>query len=103
MNEMDKLDEMLTRIGIKHERHEINIPSADQIVVYGKDKKIMWDAICGTYSYGSAEGLIEVMGEAVVCKEDGDSVKGYLTAEDVMNRYIAYGMHKIIEEVNNGD
>lgn len=41
-----------------------------------------WDAICGPYTYGGTEGLIEVMG---LCDEDGNDsdVIGHLTAKDI--------------------
>lgn len=64
-------------------RHQIAIPAV------GADNW-EWDAICHNGSYGYEEGLLEVMGDPVVRKEDGDSVKGFLTADDVIQRLEEY-------------
>lgn len=45
-----------------------------------------WDAICGCGSYGNEEGLLEVMGNPVILPSDGDTVAGWLTADDVIAR-----------------
>lgn len=44
-----------------------------------------WDAICHIGSYGHEQGLLEVMGKAV-CREEYDSVEGWLTAETILQR-----------------
>lgn len=44
-----------------------------------------WDAICHDGSYGNKEGLLEVMGSKVV-KNSDDSVEGWLTAQEILNR-----------------
>jgi len=56
-----------------------------QIVVERKGSKA-WDAICHKGSYGGERGFLEIMGEIVFPAEDGDTVVGYLTAEDVLKR-----------------
>ena len=51
--------------------------------------KIDWgtcDAICHSYSYGCRSGLLEIMGDLVDKTKTGDTVEGYLTAEDILNR-----------------
>lgn len=42
------------------------------------------DAICHDFSYGKNEGLLEIMGDLV--RVTGDTVEGYLTAEEIFNR-----------------
>lgn len=97
MTEMDKLVEYLDKSGAKYERiKETNIvPFLDgngrdigrnQVVVYDTEGNIKWDAICQYGSYGYNEGLLEIMGDIVDEGKDGDSVAGWLTAEDVIRR-----------------
>lgn len=56
---------------------KINVPNS-------KNKK--WDAICHYGSFGYKEGLLEIYGE-IVPENIGDTVEGYLTAEDVIDRH----------------
>ena len=82
LTQLDKLEEYLKENGIEYERidtddiHQINVPNS-------KNKK--WDAICHYGSFGYKEGLLEIYGE-IVPENIGDTVEGYLTAEDVINR-----------------
>lgn len=94
MTEMDKLENYLKEHGYPYERIIIdeglimfgmNLGKRDQIVVY-KDDKRDWDAICQPGSYGYEQGLLEVMGDRVVRSSDCDSVCGYLTAQQVIDR-----------------
>ena len=51
--------------------------------------KIDWgtcDAICHDGSYGKEGGLLEIMGNLVDETKTEDTVEGYLTAEDILNR-----------------
>lgn len=80
MTEMQKLDAALTEMGIEH-TYDHEFQSGEQLVVT-KNGEYSWDAICTPYSYGWAEGLLEVMGEPLL--GDGNDVRGYLTAEDVL-------------------
>lgn len=57
-----------------------------QIIVYDENGKRLWDAICHRGSYGYESGLLEIYGNIVNEKEDGDSVVGWLTAEKVIER-----------------
>lgn len=57
-----------------------------QIVVFDSEGNRLWDAICHFRSYGYEQGLLEVMGDTVVRESDGDSVCGFLTAQDVIDR-----------------
>ena len=52
---------------------KVDVPSQD------------WDAICHFGSYGGGDGLLEVMG-ARVSRNNYDSVEGYLTAEEILER-----------------
>ena len=71
-------------LGYISERHQIMVP--DNSAEYYK-----WDAICHYGSYGSEEGLLEIAGQLVDEAIDGDSVKGWLTAEQVIERIKKYG------------
>ena len=72
-------DEVLTEDGYteKTMRHQLIVCVGDVA---------LWDAICQKGSYGYEQGLLEVMGEPVVLPCDGDSVAGFLTAQDVIDR-----------------
>lgn len=48
-----------------------------------------WDAVCHEFSYGGKDGLLEVYGSLV--DVDGtllNDVEGWLTAEDIINKYL---------------
>ena len=63
---------------IEMDRHQICVPE--------EGKRCRWDAICQKGSYGCEQGLLEIYGEIVDEEKDGDTVVGYLTAEDVIKR-----------------
>lgn len=48
----------------------------------GKPYLRYWDVVCHQYSYGGDKGLLEIYGSIV------DDVEGWLTAEDVINKYL---------------
>ena len=60
----------------------------NQIIIYSQDGTRLWDAICHHGSQGYEQGLIEIYGEIVHPMIDGDSVVGYLTAQEVIEKYI---------------
>lgn len=57
-----------------------------QIVVFDEAARRVFDAICHYGSYGYKSGLLEVMGSTIVDPNVGDSVEGYLTADDIIKR-----------------
>lgn len=63
------------------------------VIVYTQDTdERLFDAICRYGSYGYHNGLLEIMGTIVDEDSDGDTVVGYLTADDVIDRIIkTYG------------
>lgn len=61
---------------VEFERHQIIVPS---------EKERQWDAICHHGSYGAESGLLEIMG-TIVSPSAGDSVEGFLTADDIIER-----------------
>lgn len=65
-------------------------PSAD-------DALCVSDAICHNGSYGRHDGLLEMMG-LVNEEEVGDSVEGWLTAEQVFERWHAHWLQTHAEE-----
>lgn len=79
----DKEDKLVSieRDGIHYvvyeqmEFHQICVPSRER-----RD----WDVICHRGSYGAERGLLEIMGTIV--RPCGDSVEGWLTADDVIAR-----------------
>ena len=86
MSELDKLEKYLKEHNITYERiDKEGVLSRHQILVKDEDGVVIWDAICHFGSYGYKEGLLEIMG-TLVKPEDGDSVAGWLTAEDVIKR-----------------
>lgn len=98
MTELQKLDEYLKGKMIPHSTVDSVTVYYDvlgekeykierhQIIVMDKNGNKKWDAICHKGSYGYENGLLEVMGDAVVKDSDGDSVVGWLTAQDVIDR-----------------
>lgn len=88
MKELDKLEAYLKEKGFVYERvdrdYKHDVHNKHQIIVY-KDGKRIWDAICQWGSYGYSQGLLEIYG-SIVFEEDGDSVRGWLTAEEVIER-----------------
>ena len=88
MSELDKLEEYLKEHGAEYTRYDEDreFGNVHQIVVFSRTGRRKWDAICQTGSYGYAEGLLEIMGSLVKPKLDGDTVVGFLTAEDVIRR-----------------
>ena len=65
-----------TGLIVKYARHQIFVP---------EEEASRWDAVCQPGSYGYDTGTIEIYGE-LVTEEDGDSVVGWLTADDVIKR-----------------
>ncbi len=99
MTEMDKLEEYLKEKGYNYTRGRrfceetdrfyrevLHTDGGEQINVYSDKGRCLWDAICGDGSYGYKQGLLEIMGSIVNKREDGDSVVGYLTAQDIIER-----------------
>lgn len=97
--ELNKLEQYLIDRGIKYERFDNDdVPYSStikyalkeserhQICVpcYSADGR-EWDAICQRGSYGAEDGLLEIYG-SIVSENAGDSVEGWLTAEDVIKR-----------------
>lgn len=94
-SELDKLEAYLIEKGIPYARIDMDDTYDDrgrwlymdrhQIIAYGdaQRKDRIWDAICHRGSYGYEEGKLEIMGR-IVNKED--SVEGFLTAEEVIQR-----------------
>lgn len=87
--EMDKLAAKLTEMGIQFEDRQICLTRGRQIAVYEKGRKV-WDAICSPLSYGGQCGLLEVMGVIVDGKRENDNVKGWLTADKVIEMVAVY-------------
>lgn len=91
LSELDILEQYLKEKRIPHRRIDEDVSKftsfdRHQIIVYDVAGHRLWDAICQKYSYGYEHGLLEVIGSPVVRAGDEDSVCGYLTAQDVIDR-----------------
>ena len=99
MTELDKLEQYLKDNKIKYERYDVTrswesddltfLMDRHQICVPQDGEGCLWDAICQHGSYGYEDGLIEIYG-CIVPDNVGDSVEGFLTAQDVIERINAY-------------
>lgn len=88
LTQLNKLEQYLKDNNIPYERidederevewHQIFVPNHTF-----QDRE--WDVICHRGSYGAEEGLLELYG-TIVDPNAGDSVEGWLTAEDVIRR-----------------
>ena len=78
--QLELLEEYLAAHSINYERQK------EQIIVFDSKGDRLWDVVCRKGSYGYEEGLLEAMGSPIVRWSDGDSVVGFLTAQDVINR-----------------
>ena len=67
-----------------HDRHQLNVYEGRR--KNGAFGRFLWDAICHFGSYGYEDGLLEIYGNIVDPKKDGDTVVGHLTAADVIKR-----------------
>lgn len=89
MSELDKLEKYIKEHGYEYKRSDIKEApltiERHQVIVYNNGEW-SWDAICQPGSYGYEEGLLEIMGNIVWYDIDGDSVRGWLTADDVIAR-----------------
>ena len=73
---------------VERKDKEPNEYSVDQhiVIVYTREGERLFDAICHYGSYGYEEGLLEIMGSIV--QTDEDSVEGWKTADDIIQRII---------------
>ena len=56
-----------------------------QVCVYDKAGNLLWDAVCHEFSYGSSDGLLEVMGlDMGDLSFEDDDVVGWLTADAII-------------------
>lgn len=103
LTELNKLEDYLDKRGIQYERRDVDgeddaygsiitLERHQICAMVDEEGCWEWDAICQDGSYGAEYGLLEIYGKIV--RPGGDSVEGYLTAEDVIER---------IEEVYGGE
>lgn len=97
LTQLDWLEEYLKTNGISYVRVDLDDEDLDrhdycrvkfdhhQLIIYDERGDRLWDAICQRGSYGAEEGLLEIYGE-IVNPMAGDSVEGWLTAKDVIER-----------------
>ena len=80
--ELNKLLRYLNELGYHAEMRALW--DGYQVCVYDEAGNFLWDAVCHGFSYGSSNGLLEVMGLGMGELSDGDDVVGWLTADDII-------------------
>ena len=91
LTEFAKLVRGLNLKGIKMET-VIEDDWGAQVIVYDDEGNRLWDAVINKASYGHKQGLLEVMGEAIVKKicvsedDDEDDILGWLTADEILEK-----------------
>jgi len=104
LTELSKLEKWLKENNIKYQRRETppfpkeynpfiddeDFGARHQLWIADNNGEYLWDAICQYGSYGYEEGLLEIMGVIVDEEKAGDSVEGYLTADEVIERVNAW-------------
>lgn len=94
LTQLNKLEQYLKESGIRYERFDVEESIGQDNLCFELERhqicvpcqeKTKWDAICQRGSYGAEEGLLEIYG-SIVRANAGNSVEGYLTAEDVIER-----------------
>jgi hypothetical protein len=98
------LDKLLTKANIKH----ILVRFIDgwQVAIFTNDgEEKICDAVQHFGSYGQEEDKIEIMGGITAEEREGDSVLGYLTAEEVAKRFTYCSQHQTptYVEVKSGE
>ena len=70
------------------------------IVAYPSLENRVSDAVCNNISYGRESDLLEIMGLVDEEKTCGDTVEGWLTAEEVFMRWNEHWLHHHNEGAN---
>lgn len=81
-----ELEKLLKEAGVSYEFLEMETLSGGQIIVDTDAGQI--DAVCNDGSYGSAEGLLEIMGGLTEKEHRKNFILGFLTPEEVAKRFI---------------
>ena len=101
MTEMQRLITLLAKNDIPFELTVHPFTSTIQ-VWYPTRANSVCDVICHEYSYGGKDGYLEIMGLVDEKVTGGDSVEGYLMADEVYERIAKdYSTRKLAEEVEN--
>lgn len=87
MSEIEKLKKYLDEHGYNNKWNSIFDGENNQIIVYS-DKERQWDVVCHKYSYGGKDGLLEIYGNIGNLAYSDNSVDGWLTAEDLIKKYL---------------
>lgn len=81
--EILRLDKLLSEAGIPHTLRRIY---DGWQVIYSVDEVRVADAVQHNFSYGASANLLEIMGLIMPDDDTCDTVKGWLTAENVFER-----------------
>ena len=92
--EIFRLKEMLEKNNIEFEfidrnKKQLEMHESYQIICTNNNKRFI-SVIQGTYTYGSREDKLEIMGLLTEEEMQDDGVLGYLTAEEVLKRIKKY-------------
>lgn len=90
MGEIDKLEQFFIDNKLPYARIDDDHIKHHQILAYREktDKSYFWDALAQTgEDKRYPAGLLEVMGGPVLIKEDNDTIRSNLTAEEIIERY----------------
>ena len=88
MTEMTKLREALDAAGIKWEDKSDNWRGLNTCctVFMNKNEEYCSVSYCKGISYGWQAGLLEIW--PPICKDDGDNVEGWLTADEIIKAWV---------------
>lgn len=86
-SENTKLASLLLAKGFQFELSDFDDYGGTQVVLFDSCHRRVADAVCHSFSYGHEMGLLEIMGLGVDREAVGDNVEGWLTAEEVFNRW----------------
>lgn len=106
--ELDKLYSYLVEHGYYCKRIIPGASGFKNVVVVFSDpemKNYLWDAVCHYGSYGYEEGRLEIMGDTILTDDEKcrDSVAGWLTADDIIQRLEKPVSSKTNKEMTVGD
>lgn len=93
LTELNKVEAWLKENEIMYTREDndnfFEFADYHQIRVFNRTGRQIWDVVCHYGSYGCDQGLLEIMGDMV---PEDDHVRGYMTAQDVIDMATNYYM-----------
>lgn len=93
--EIQKLKEMLDENGIPNDFCPMEIWAEGYHIYYPNRKNRVCSIIMFPFSYGFADGKLEIMGLLTEEESELDDVVGYLSAEEVFQRIVDFEKKKL--------